>query len=241
MGKELVKVLAETPQFTRVTLIGRRQVNLPGPDTDARYNKFDEKIIDFDNLSEYADAFKVRALTIMIILIQQFTWSYFPLEQGYDVGFSSLGTTRAKAGAEGFYKVDHDYVVNAAKLAKEGGCKHFHLVSSKSANKDAYFLYPKTKGEVEEEVKAMGFDRVSIYRPGLFLVERQREDFRIVEGLLRAILKPLDFRRSITTDVALMAKVMVANTFREGGSEPAEILETRDINAMAKSLPKADD
>jgi hypothetical protein len=59
VGKELIKALAEAPQFTRVTLIGRRQVALPTPDQDSRYDKFDEKIIDFDKLEEHKDAFKV--------------------------------------------------------------------------------------------------------------------------------------------------------------------------------------
>ena len=46
---------------------------------------------------------------------------------------------------EAFYKVDHDYVINSAKAARESGCEHFHLVSSQGANKDSSFLYPKTK------------------------------------------------------------------------------------------------
>lgn len=64
-------------------------------------------------------------------------------------------------------KVDHDYVLNVAKAAKENGCEQFHLVSSTGANKDSWFLYPKTKGLVEEHVGELSFQRFSIYRPGL--------------------------------------------------------------------------
>ena len=46
---------------------------------------------------------------------------------------------------DGFYKVDHDYVVNSAKTAKDAGCKHFHLVSSQGADGKSSFLYMKTK------------------------------------------------------------------------------------------------
>ena len=46
---------------------------------------------------------------------------------------------------DGFYRVDHDYVVNTAKLAKDQGCSHLLLVSSTGANKNSWFLYPKTK------------------------------------------------------------------------------------------------
>ena len=45
----------------------------------------------------------------------------------------------------GFYRVDHDYVVNSARLAKDGGCSQFHVISSVGANKDSLFLYNKTK------------------------------------------------------------------------------------------------
>ncbi len=46
---------------------------------------------------------------------------------------------------EGFVRVDHDYVLKSAELAKAGGCSHFHLESSKGADKTSSFLYLKTK------------------------------------------------------------------------------------------------
>lgn len=64
-------------------------------------------------------------------------------------------------------------MVNTAKLAKQGGCKDFHLVTAQGSNKNSWFLYPKTKGLVEQEVTDMAFNRLSIYRPGLLLCERE--------------------------------------------------------------------
>ena len=46
---------------------------------------------------------------------------------------------------DGFVRVDHDYVLQAAELAKAGGCTHFNLQSSKGANKKSSFLYTKVK------------------------------------------------------------------------------------------------
>ena len=64
--------------------------------------------MDYDKLDEHADAFKDA-----------------------DLAFCCLGTTRAKAGKEGFVKVDYDYVVNSAQKLKDGGtCKSFHLLTS---------------------------------------------------------------------------------------------------------------
>jgi len=45
----------------------------------------------------------------------------------------------------GYYRVDHDYIINAAQLAKKGGCSQFHLVSSIGAKKNSSFLAARTK------------------------------------------------------------------------------------------------
>lgn len=46
---------------------------------------------------------------------------------------------------EGFVRVDRDYVLKSAELAKAGGCKHFNLLSSKGADKSSNFLYLQVK------------------------------------------------------------------------------------------------
>ena len=146
VGKELTSILAANENFSRIVLIGRRKLELNGE----KFARIEQSIVDFDKLSDSSDAFR-----------------------GFDVGFCCLGTTRAKSGVEGFIKVDRDYVVESAKLAKNGGCKQFHLVTGQGSNKKSFFLYPKTKGEAEEAVSNLGFDRVSIYRPGLLICDRQ--------------------------------------------------------------------
>jgi hypothetical protein len=45
------------------------------------------------------------------------------------------------------------------------GCKQFHLVSSVGANKDSYLTYPKVKGEIEEALQILEFNKLFIYRP----------------------------------------------------------------------------
>lgn len=46
---------------------------------------------------------------------------------------------------DGFVRVDRDYVLKSAELAKVGGCKHFNLLSSKGADKSSSFLYLQVK------------------------------------------------------------------------------------------------
>lgn len=211
VGKELVNVLAADPRFEKVTLIGRRPVAL-SPDANPGHKKVDNQIVDFEKIDEYKEVF-----------------------QGYDIGFSTLGTTRKKSGADGFYRVDHDYVVQTAKLAKDGGCKHLHLVSSAGANKNAYFLYPKTKGQVEEELTEMDFPKLSIYRPAVLLVDGGREESRMGEAILQGLLKPLDRKRWFSVDVPMLAKVMVANCFRETTSK-FELLDNAALNKFARDM-----
>ena len=45
----------------------------------------------------------------------------------------------------GYYRVDHDYIINSARLAKQGGCSQFHLVSSMGANEDSILLAVRVK------------------------------------------------------------------------------------------------
>ena len=103
-GKEVVKNLVKSDNIAKVIIVGRKE--LVYPDEDIYRSKISQKIVDFDNLESSADVFA-----------------------GVDVAFCCLGTTRAVAGAEGFVKVDHDYVLSAAKLLKQASCPDFHLLT----------------------------------------------------------------------------------------------------------------
>lgn len=132
IGRILLRQLAESKPFSRVVSIGRRKIDDLEPEVK---DYVEEVVVDFDKLEEYADAFS-----------------------GLDVGFCSFGTLSRSVKAEVFYKIDHDYVMAAAKLARSGGCEHFHFVSSTGANKKSRILYSRTKGEVESEIQELGFE-----------------------------------------------------------------------------------
>tara|TARA_B100001123_G_C15005077_1_gene905144 strand:- start:40 stop:675 length:636 start_codon:yes stop_codon:yes gene_type:complete len=84
-----------------------------------------------------------------------------------------LGTTIKKAGSqESFKKVDLDYCLGFAKKARESGATTISLVTSVGANAVSKNFYLKTKGQLENEIKAMGFDSVNIFQPGLLLGKR---------------------------------------------------------------------
>ena len=58
------------------------------------------------------------------------------------------------------------------------------------AKANAWTLYPSTKGKAEEAVKALEFERTSIYRPGLLITER--EESRILEKTAQCMAGFLD-------------------------------------------------
>jgi len=204
-GKELLHVLAANQSISKLVLIGRRNQELD----ENKFKNVDQRVIDFDKIEEFSESFK-----------------------GFDVGYCCLGTTKGKSGKEGFIKVDHDYVVGAAKLAKEGGCKHFHLVSSNGSNKDSWFLYPKTKGQAEFDIEKLGFDRLSIYRPALLICERKES--RPLEKFAQGFLGAIDFGSKMTIPTKTVAEAMMNNTFKLT-EKSIEIFENTDIIKLSKN------
>ncbi|NXK20446.1 HTAI2 Oxidoreductase, partial [Arenaria interpres] len=170
-----------------------------------------QAVVDFERLSEHAAAF-----------------------QGHDVGFCCLGTTKAKAGAEGFVRVDRDYVVQAAELARAGGCKHFVLQSSQGADHQSRFLYLRVKGEVENLVQAIGFDRCTILRPAMLLCKRQES--RPLEWMARQFLGVVSwfFPTACSVPVETVARAMVASVLQPGKGK-VEVLENVAIHTLGKA------
>lgn len=82
-------------------------------------------------------------------------------------------------------KIDYDLNLELAQAAKASGVKVYVLISSGGANAHSNFAYPKMKGELEDSVKALGFDHAIILRPGLIV--GTREGSRPAEFALRKV------------------------------------------------------
>ncbi|KAG5270133.1 hypothetical protein AALO_G00189110 [Alosa alosa] len=205
-GKALLKEIVERKLFSRITLIGRRQLTFE----DKAFENVAQEVVDFEKLDDYAAAF-----------------------QGHDVGYCCLGTTKAKAGTEGFIRVDHDYVLKSAELAKAGGCSHFNLESSKGADKTSGFLYLKVKGQVEADIEQLDFERYSIYRPAVLLVDRQES--RAAEWMARKFLGAFSsaFPTAMSIPITSVARAMLANTVIQG-EKKVEILENKAMYDLGK-------
>ncbi|XP_068117746.1 oxidoreductase HTATIP2-like [Hyperolius riggenbachi] len=206
-GKELLKQILQSRLFSKITLIGRRKLEYE----DQAYKNVLQEVVDFEKLDDYASAF-----------------------QGHDVGFCCLGaTTSGKAGEAGFIRVDHDYVVKSAELAKSGGCKHFNLVSAWGANKGSRFLYFRVKGEVDAEIEGMDFQRFSSFRPALLMVDR--EESRPGAWFMRKMIASLAymFPTAYTVPITTLAKAMLNNAVMPSDKK-VELLENKAIHSLGK-------
>jgi uncharacterized protein YbjT (DUF2867 family) len=117
-------------------------------------------------------------------------WGDAIAASGASVVVCALGTTWAKAGKDqaAFRAVDHDLVLAVGTAAKAAGVRQFVLVSSVGAGIGARTLYLRVKGEVEEKLARLRFDRLDILRPGLL---RARRDERRPAERAAQVLAPL--------------------------------------------------
>ena len=89
-----------------------------------------------------------------------------------DAVICALGTTIKAAGSQAaFAAVDRDLPIALAVRAKRCGARAFALNSSLGASHKGSF-YQRTKAEAEDGIRAVGFDRLVIVRPGLLDTER---------------------------------------------------------------------
>ena len=143
VGTECVKHFNALKEVSEVHLLVRREL----PAT-LRLSKVREHIVDFDKINQ--------------------------LDFSVDVFVSSLGTTIKTAGSqEEFRKVDHDYVVRIARLAREAGARTCLLVSALGANANSRVFYNRIKGEIERDLIALDFESVTIARPSVLLGDRK--------------------------------------------------------------------
>lgn len=93
--------------------------------------------------------------------------------EGTDAAFCCLGTTLRKAGSqEAFRAVDHGLVLAFARACRERGVRQLHVVSAMSAREGSPVFYSRVKGEMERDVRALGYPVACVYRPSLLLGER---------------------------------------------------------------------
>lgn len=87
----------------------------------------------------------------------------------------ALGTTIKAVGGDkqAFRAVDHDLVLECAAAAKAAGARQLIVVSSVGAQFSSKNFYLSVKGEVEDKLAKLHFDRLDLIRPGLLRGKRE--------------------------------------------------------------------
>lgn len=158
-GRELLRVLLGDPEFESVSVFVRKDPGL-------QHSKLSAFVINFDRPEE---------------------WQH--LVKG-DVLFSCLGTTLKAAGSkEAQRKVDFDYQLLFATIAKQNGIKKYILVSADHADERSRLFYPRMKGELEVAIRVLKFPALVIFNPPILV--RNNSD-RLLERLGVKVIQVLN-------------------------------------------------
>ncbi|WBO86229.1 NAD(P)H-binding protein [Hymenobacter yonginensis] len=143
VGDYTLRQLLSDTRFDRIKVFTRRPTGYHNPE------RLEEHLVDFDQPQQ---------------------WQH--LLTG-DVLFSALGTTLGQAGSTaGQYKVDYTYQFQTAEAAAQNGVATYVLVSSASADPEAFVFYTRMKGELERAIKRLPFQRIRIIQPGMLAGSR---------------------------------------------------------------------
>ncbi|TCS93930.1 NAD-dependent epimerase/dehydratase family protein [Hazenella coriacea] len=145
VGKEVVQLLLEHPDYETVCVLARRSLNI-------KHEKLDLHLIQFEHLRAYQDLFQVDEVFCCL----------------------GTTIKKAKTKAD-FRRVDYFYPLTAGQLAKEQGVKSFLIITAMGSNPRSPFFYNQVKGDVEESLKQLQFPILHILRPSLLLGKRPHD------------------------------------------------------------------
>ena len=117
-----------------------------------------------------------------------------------------------------FEEVDFGLVIKLAKMALDVGIKDISVISSVMANKNSLNHYLKIKGEMEEEIKKLSFNKINIFRPSHLLGERENKiglDVQIFEKVTNIFgqVLPSQLKDFKNVEARTLAKNMVTEAF----------------------------
>jgi len=204
VGSYLLNILLIDEAYEKIVLLTRRKLNIS-------HEKIIEFDIDFDKPDEYKKLIKG------------------------DVVFCCLGTTVKNAGSQiATRKVDLDYPVQIATIAKEKGIKSFIVISSLGANSSSRNFYLQSKGLMEDEISGLGFENFYSLRPSLLL--GKRNEFRFAELIGSIFMKALSplcvgkLKRYRAIDAQQVAKAMA---YLSKNDYPETIIQSEKIKILA--------
>ncbi len=146
VGGQVVERLLSSSLCKKLSLLGRRI------DSDLQDVRISQHVIDiFDPLS------------------------YGNLITEHEVAICTLGVGQpSKISKEEFINIDKKAVLKFATTSKKSGVSHFLLLSSVAANSSSKSFYLRTKGELEDGLRELQFEQLSLFHPSMILTPNNR-------------------------------------------------------------------
>lgn len=208
VGGHVARTLVQMPDVGRVTLLGRRP--LDGISTD----KTVQTVVDVLDTASYESCLK-----------------------DHDAAVCTLGVGQpSKMSRDEFVKIDKLAVLAFAESCKHAGVRHFELLGSVGTDPNSRSFYLRTKGELEEGLKTLGFERLSLFRPSMILTPTNRYGF--AQGVALAVwprLRPIlagNLRKYRGIAVDRLGRAIAMNL--RGPGTGVEILRWDAIDALAR-------
>ena len=186
VGSFVTLKLLDDNRYEKVKVFVRSSLGIKHP-------KLEESIVNFDQLENWKDKLIGDEL------------------------YSALGTTIKKAGGkEKQYKIDFTYQYEVAKAASENKVKSYFLVSSLGADYKSGNFYLRMKGNLDEKVQQLNFEKIRIFRPsilvGLRSEKRLGESLGIkIAGIVTSIIPALKKYKPINASTVAEAMINSAN------------------------------
>ncbi len=211
VGSEVVRALSGEPALERLTLLGRRE--LP---------ELNQKNIEQHRI----DILKPDG--------------YQPLLIGHQCAICTLGIGEpSKASKEDFLRIDKQAVLDFATLCRQSGVEHFQLLSSVGADAQSRSFFLRSKGELNDALRALNFKRLSLFQPSMIITPNNRYGFSqavtlaVWPTLSRIMIGPLSKFRGIA--VSDLGTAMANNSLLEGTG--IEILHWKGVTTLLAIRP----
>lgn len=208
VGSQAARTLTGMPDVAAMTLLGRRPLEGLPP------GKVTQITIDIFDPTSFQDALK-----------------------GHHAAICTLGVGEpSKMPKEDFEKIDKDAVLAFAIACKAAGVRHFQLLGSVGADPGSRVFYLRIKGELEDELRALDFERLSVFRPSMILTPTNR--YGVSQALALAVwprLQPMlvgGWRKYRGIAVDRLGKAIALNL--RGPTTGTEILHWEEIDALAR-------
>jgi uncharacterized protein YbjT (DUF2867 family) len=205
VGSHVLNQLISNNSYSKIKLFVRTTINISDP-------KIEIIQIDFKNLENHREDIK-----------------------GDDC-FFCIGTTKKNSPDKNEYKrVELEVPKQVAQIAKSNSVNSFVFISSGYADPKSSGDYLKFKGEVEEELKRLNFQKLGIMRPSFLLGDRKEKRigekigifvFKLLSPLFLGPLKKMKPIHSVT-----VAKAMIAITQNKVSKTIFESDEIADLSS----------